>query len=60
MDDNQLLKNAQAGDIQAFHTLFSEIQLQLKSYLYRLIANRKDMEDMAHDVLIRINHTVNS
>ncbi|KAA3658158.1 MAG: RNA polymerase sigma factor [Chloroflexi bacterium] len=52
MDDPELLTNAQAGDIRAFHTLFSEFQPQLKSYLYRLIANRKDMEDIAHDVFI--------
>ena len=50
--DNALLQQAQSGDIRAFHTLFSDFQLQLKSYLYRLLANRNDMEDAAHDVFI--------
>ena len=52
MNDTNLLAQAQAGDIRAFHTLFAEFQPQLKSYLYRLIANRNDMEDIAHDVFI--------
>src|SRR5262245_15049348 len=52
MPSEELLKRAQAGDIRAFHTLFSEFQPQLKSYLYRLIANRNDTEDLAHDVFI--------
>ena len=57
MNDSQtavptLLQQAQLGDIRAFHTLFSEFQPQLKSYLYRLLANRNDMEDAAQDVFI--------
>ncbi len=52
MTEQTLLTQAKAGDIRAFHTLFSEFQPQLKSYLYRLVANRNDMEDMAHDVFI--------
>ncbi len=52
MTAQTLLAQAKAGDIRAFHTLFSEFQPQLKSYLYRLVANRNDMEDMAHDVFI--------
>ncbi len=49
---NILLQQAQAGDIRAFHTLFSTFQPQLKSYLYRLLANRNDMEDAAQDAFI--------
>ena len=52
MTSTELLKNAQNGDIRAFHNLFSEFQPQLKSFLYRLVANRNDMEDLAHDVFI--------
>ena len=52
MTEKELLINAQEGNIRAFHTLFSEFQPQLKSYLYRLLADRNDMEDMAHDVFI--------
>ena len=52
MNRKQLLTQAKEGDIRAFHDLFVEFQPQLKSYLYRLIANRNDMEDLAHDVFI--------
>ena len=51
-DKKDLLKKAKSGDIRAFHILFSDFQPQLKSYLYRLAANRNDMEDWAHDVFI--------
>jgi RNA polymerase sigma-70 factor (ECF subfamily) len=51
--DEQTLKNALAGDINAFQLLFSEFQNQLKSYLYRLLANRNDAEDLTHDTFIK-------
>lgn len=47
------LSKARNGDITAFQTLFSVFQSQLKSYLYRLLANRDDAEDLAHDTFIR-------
>jgi len=47
-----LLQQARSGDIRAFYGLFSEFQPQLKSYLYRLLANRNDVEDIAQDVFI--------
>lgn len=53
MTPEELLKKAQNGDIRAFHTLYSDFQPQLKSYLYRLLADRNDMEDLAHDVFIK-------
>lgn len=47
-----LLNEAKKGDIRSFHKLFAEFQGNLKSYLYRLVANRSDMEDLAHEVFI--------
>ncbi|MFQ5570640.1 MAG: RNA polymerase sigma factor [Rhodothermales bacterium] len=52
MKKDTLLQKAQAGDIKAFHALFSAFQPQLKSYLYRLTANRNETEDLAHDTFI--------
>jgi RNA polymerase sigma-70 factor (ECF subfamily) len=49
----QTLKKAIEGDISAFQQLFSEFQKQLKSYLYRLLANRNDAEDLTHDTFIK-------
>ncbi len=47
------LKKALSGDINAFQLLFSEFQNQLRSYLYRLLANRNDAEDLTHDTFIK-------
>lgn len=52
MTNDHLLAKAISGDIRAFHNLFAEFHPQLKSYLYRLVADRNDMEDIAHDVFI--------
>jgi RNA polymerase sigma-70 factor, ECF subfamily len=52
-NDDNILKNALAGDINAFQLLFAKFQSQLKSYLYRLTANRNDAEDLTHDTFIK-------
>lgn len=52
--DNKLtLKAAMDGDINAFQTLFADFQNHLKSYLYRLTADRSDAEDLTHDAFVR-------
>lgn len=42
-----------AGDINAFQSLFAEFQQPLKSYLYRLLTDRNDVDDLTHDTFIR-------
>ncbi len=51
--DPQLLAQAMAGDINAFQQLFSAFQPQLRSFLYRLTADRHDAEDLAQDTFVR-------
>jgi RNA polymerase sigma-70 factor (ECF subfamily) len=53
MENEALLKSARSGDIQSFQSLFAEFQSQLKSYLYRLLADRNDAEDLLHDTFIK-------
>ncbi len=53
MEREEILKSAVSGDINAFQTLFAEFQNQLKSYLYRLLTDRNDVEDLTHDTFIR-------
>lgn len=53
MSDEIILSKAREGDINAFQELFAPFYPQLKSYLYRLLANRSDAEDIAHDTFIR-------
>ena len=48
-----LLAMAQQGDIEAFQQLFAGFQDQLRAYLYRLLANRSDAEDLTHDTFIQ-------
>ncbi len=52
-DENTWLEQAKQGDIKAFHELFTPMQRPLKSYLYRLTANRNDAEDLTHDTFVR-------
>ncbi|WP_142687390.1 RNA polymerase sigma factor [Chitinophaga polysaccharea] len=53
MEKENILQLAIAGDINAFQTLFAEFQNQLKSYLYRLLTDRNDVDDLTHDTFIR-------
>ncbi|RFM26461.1 RNA polymerase sigma factor [Deminuibacter soli] len=53
METAQILRNAMTGDINAFQTLFAGFQNQLKSYLYRLLTDRNDVDDLTHDTFIR-------
>lgn len=53
MENQQQLDKAKDGDINAFQSLFATFQDALKSYLFRLLANRADAEDLAHDTFIR-------
>lgn len=59
MNQKETLSKALSGDINAFQGLFSEFQPQLKSYLYRLLANRSDAEDILHDTFIRAFDKIN-
>ncbi len=53
MNREDSLKSAMAGDINAFQTLFAEFQKELKSYLYRLLTDRNDADDLTHDTFIK-------
>ena len=53
MEREEVLKCAMAGDINAFQTLFAGFQSQLKSYLYRLLTDRNDVDDLTHDTFIK-------
>jgi len=52
-DLEEALKKALNGDIRAFQTLFLAFSDPLKSYLYRLLANRQDVDDLAQDTFVR-------
>jgi RNA polymerase sigma-70 factor, ECF subfamily len=58
--NNHVLGKALDGDINAFQSLFGEFQQPLKSYLYRLLANRNDSEDLTHDTFIKAFDSLHS
>ncbi|MGZ4008728.1 MAG: RNA polymerase sigma factor [Mucilaginibacter sp.] len=53
MEKEEVLKKALSGDIKSFQALFAGFQNQLKSYLYRLLTDRNDVDDLTHDTFIR-------
>ncbi|MBC9914513.1 RNA polymerase sigma factor [Chitinophaga varians] len=53
MEKEAFLRKALAGDITSFQLLFAEFQNQLKSYLYRLVTDRNDVDDLTHDTFIK-------
>jgi RNA polymerase sigma-70 factor, ECF subfamily len=53
MKKEEILEKALAGDINSFQTLFAEFQNELRSYLYRLVTHRNDVQDLTHDTFIR-------
>jgi len=50
--ERNLLRKARGGDIRAFHELFISHQPQLRSYLFRVMGNRHEMEDIVQDTFV--------
>ncbi|NCD68825.1 RNA polymerase sigma factor [Mucilaginibacter agri] len=53
MENQETFNKALNADINSFQILFAGFQAQLKSYLYRLLADRTYTEDLMHDTFIR-------
>lgn len=53
MEESTLLKQAMNGYIQAFQQLFIGFQPQLKAYLYRLLTDRHDVDDLTQDTFVK-------
>lgn len=47
------LARARRGDIAAFHDLYAEFKDDLRAFGYRLLADRNDADDLAHDTFVR-------
>ncbi len=53
MHKKEKLKEARKGSIHAFNDLFALHEKSLKSYLYRLLTNRQDVEDFYHNTFVK-------
>jgi RNA polymerase sigma-70 factor, ECF subfamily len=52
--DTELVTQAAAGDQEAFEQLVERYQAPLKSYLYRLLADRQETDDLAQEVWLQV------
>lgn len=51
--EKEKLQLAKEGDINAFHDLFNAFQKDLKSFIYRMVTDRADAEDLTQDVFVK-------
>jgi RNA polymerase sigma-70 factor (ECF subfamily) len=58
-EKNNLLKLSASGDIKAFHELFAPFQKELKAFIYRMVTDRSDAEDLTHDVFVKAFDKIN-
>jgi len=47
------ISKAKQGDIKAFHNIFKELNDSLKSYIYRLVTDRNDMNDIVQETYVK-------
>ena len=52
-ENTRILENARKGNMDAFNRLFQKHQPRLRSYIYRMVAQKSDCEDAVHDVFIK-------
>jgi RNA polymerase sigma-70 factor, ECF subfamily len=50
----QLMQRAQAGDREAFHTLFREVGPLVTNFLRRRLADKSEIEDICQETLIAV------
>ena len=52
-EEDALLARAQAGDSEALEALFAKWQKPLFAFVYRMVTQRQDAEDLSQEVLVR-------
>src|SRR5260370_9784923 len=52
--DVQLMLDVKAGDEQSFELLLQRYRSPLVNFLYRMVRNREQAEDLAQEVFIRV------
>ncbi|ATW23777.1 RNA polymerase sigma factor [Candidatus Formimonas warabiya] len=60
IDDEDLVKRSQQGDIEAFEQLISKYQQKVFNIAYRLIGNPHDASDLAQEALIKVYKSIKS
>jgi RNA polymerase sigma-70 factor (ECF subfamily) len=52
--DVQLMLDVKAGDVQSFELLLQRYRTPLVNFLYRMVRNREQAEDLAQEVFLRV------
>jgi len=60
MDERNIIRHAQAGDREAFRTLFEENKNLIFSLAYRYAKNMEDAEDILQDTFIKAYHSLHT
>ena len=60
MANDQLIKNAQAGNRSAFEALINAHYLTIYKFAYKFIGNRPDAEDIAQDACMKLAANIDS
>lgn len=58
--DEDLVKKFRAGDIEAFESLVMNYQKPVVNFIYRMIGNFQEAEDIAQEVFIRVYRFVHT
>jgi RNA polymerase sigma-70 factor, ECF subfamily len=59
MQESDLIKAAQAGDIEAFHQLMNHYLPVVEKFAYQIGNDANDIEDVAQEVFIRVYRFIN-
>lgn len=60
LTDNELLKEIQKGELDKYSEVIQRYQGKLFAYLYRLIGDREEAEDLLQDVFIKVFKNLNN
>ena len=60
MNEPELIAQARTGDRDAFAALYAPVERPLAAFLYRLLAERQEAEDLAQDAVVQALETIGS
>jgi len=60
LQEHELVKNIQAGDIHAFKVLFEKYHSNVLNLCMKLVGNRDEAEDLCQDIFIKIYQSIDN
>jgi len=56
----EIIRKARAGDLEAFHAIHEEYARRILNFIYRMVDNREDAEDLTQNVFLNAFHELKS